>query len=680
MKFGNTIVTAAIIGVILLIIIPLSPFFLDVFLVLNIALSLVILLTSMYTKESLEFSIFPSLLLIVTLYRLALNIASTRLILGNGGEAGQVIKTFGSFVIQGNMVVGFIIFVIIVIIQFIVITKGSERVAEVAARFTLDAMPGKQMAIDADLNSGLITEQQAKIRREKVQREADFFGSMDGASKFVKGDAIVSIITILINSVGGIIIGALGPEQMEFSEILQIYILATIGNGLATQIPALLVSSATGILVTRSASKDSLGSDLSSQLTGQPIALIIAGAALLFLILIPGMPKIPFLVLSIVLIVFGNILFRAKESAEIAAGEEGEEIETEGEPAEDGTGALHLLQVDPIELEFGYSIIPLADSSQGGELLSRIVAIRKQCALDIGIIIPVIRLRDNISLNPGEYVIKVRGIEVARGEVMVGSYLAMNPEGEIKDIEGIDTVEPTFGLPARWISEENRSKAELKGYTVVDSVSVLSTHLTEVLKKYSYELLGRQDVYELIENVKTGAPALVEEVIPKVVTLGEVQKVLANLLKEGIPIRDMVTILECLGDYGQITKDRDVLTDYVRQALKRVITQKYVMDNRLYVITLDPELEDYLAKSLQQTQFGSYLSMDPETARRVLTNLTNEAIKVSKNGFEPIVITSPVIRVHFKKFSEQTLPDLTVLSYNEIEQYVEIHGVGMVSL
>lgn len=677
MRFGDVVVTGVIIGVILLIIVPLSPFLLDVFLVLNISLSLVILLTTMYTKEPLDFSIFPSLLLIVTLFRLALNIASTRLILGRGGQAGQVIRTFGDFVIQGNLIVGFIIFLIIVIVQFIVITKGAERVAEVAARFTLDAMPGKQMAIDADLNSGIIEEQEAKARREKIQHSADFYGAMDGASKFVKGDAIVGIIIMLINAVGGILIGMTGPSRMPFGQVVEIYTLATIGDGLVSQIPALLVSTATGIIVTRNASEANMGRELTRQLSAQPLVLMMAGGALFVINLIPGMPHLPILLLSGGFFYLGYVLNRTQKSAESAA----ETIPSgQKEAGEQPQSVYALLQVDPIELDFGYGVIPLADAKQGGDLLERVVGIRKQCAQELGVIIPVVRLRDNLQLNLGEYTIKIKGMEVARGEILTEQYLAMNPGGAVDDVLGIDTIEPAFGLPAKWITAENRDRAEILGCTVVDPVSVIATHLSEVLKRHSHEFLGRQDLHGMLEHMRLSAPALVEEVTPKLLSLGEIQKVLMNLLREGVPIRDMTTILETLGDYGGITRDADMLTEYVRQGLKRTITKKFVPEGRLYAITLDAAAEDTLLKGIQLGQQGSYLVLPPDQAQKLMESLSREAARLSAKGMEPVVVTSPVVRIHLRKAVEQMLPDLVILSYQEIEGDIQIHGVGMVSL
>jgi len=677
MRFGDVVVTGVILGVILLIIVPLSPFLLDVFLVLNISLSLVILLTTMYTKEPLEFSIFPSLLLIVTLFRLALNIASTRLILSRSGQAGQVIQTFGNFVIQGNLIVGFIIFLIIVIIQFIVITKGAERVAEVAARFTLDAMPGKQMAIDADLNSGLIDEQEAKVRREKIQHSADFYGAMDGASKFVKGDAIVGIIIMLINAVGGILIGITGPVRIPFDQVAEIYTLATIGDGLVSQIPALLVSTATGIIVTRNASEANMGRDLTRQLSAQPLVLMLAGGALFVINLIPGMPHLPILLLSVGFFYLGYVLHQARKRSEAVPKTAASD---QKEAAEQPHSVYSLLQVDPIELDFGYGVIPLADAKQGGDLLERVVGIRKQCAQELGVIIPIVRLRDNLQLNPGEYTIKIKGMEVTRGEILADQYLAMNPGGAVDDVIGIDTTEPAFGLPAKWITPENRDRAEIMGYTVVDPVSVIATHLSEVLKRHSYEFLGRQDLHGMLEHLRQSAPALVEEVTPKLLSLGEIQKVLMNLLREGVPIRDMMTILETLGDYGGVTRDADMLTEYVRQGLKRTITKKFVPEGRLYAITLDAAAEDTLLKGIQHGQQGSYLVLPPEQAQKLMECLSREAARLSAQGMEPVVVTSPVVRIHLRKAVEHLLPELVILSYQEIEGDIQIHGVGMVSI
>lgn len=678
MKYGEISLAVIVICVVMLIIIPLSPAMLDFLLVVNIALSLVILLTSLYTKEPLEFSAFPSLLLITTLFRMGLNISSTRLILGNGGEAGDVIKTFGSFVIRGNIVVGFVVFLIIIIMQFIVITKGAERVAEVAARFTLDAMPGKQMAIDADMNSGLITEAQARQRRLKVQREADFYGAMDGASKFVKGDAIVSIIITVINSVGGMIVGVLMGD-MDISRVISVYTLATVGDGLASQIPALLISTAMGITVTKAASETSLGVNVTKQLFSQPTVLIITGCVVCVMSLIPGLPSLALIIIGAVFIFLG-VSIRKAETDEMQEITEKEEIDREADEIRKPENVYSLLQVDPIELEFGYGIIPLADAGQGGDLLDRVVMIRRQCALEMGLVVPVVRLRDNIQLRPNEYVIKIKGNEVARSEVMPDYFLAMNPGDVDEDIEGIDTVEPAFGLPAKWITKSMRDKAEVLGITVVDISSVISTHLMEVVKKYGHELMGRQEVQSIVDMVKETNPALIEEVIPKLISIGDLQKVLANLLKEGIPIRDMVTIIETIGDWAAITRDVDVLTQYVRQALKRTITNKYFPDARAEVITLDPKVEQIIADGIRETETGSYLSIEPESIQKILEGIKKQIEPLLEQGIQPVLLTSPMIRIYVKRIADQVYEGTTVLDYNEIEQSVQLQSVGMVEI
>lgn len=678
MKFGDIAISIIVLIVVLLIIIPLSPILLDILLIINITASLMILLFTLYTKQPLEFSTFPPLLLIITIYRLALNISSTRLILGSGGKAGKVIETFGSFVIGDNVVVGVIIFLIIVIIQFIVITKGSERVAEVAARFTLDAMPGKQMSIDADLNAGAISEQEAREKREKIQREADFYGAMDGASKFVKGDAIVSIIIVAINCIGGIIIGMTGSRGMDIGQIVQIYILATVGNGLVSQLPALMVSTASGIIVTRAASDNNLGQDLIKQITQQPLVMMITGGIIAMLSLIPGLPKIPIILVGVMFIWLGYILITSKKQENIIT--EDENLEQLAKEARKPENIMSLLQVDLIEMEFGYSIIPLADSSKGGDLLDRIVMIRRQCALDLGIIVPSIRLRDNIQLEPDEYLIKIKDVEVARGKVMINHYLAMNSSNSEEEIEGVPTKDPAFGLPAMWINDREREKAESLGYTIVDPPSVIATHLTEVIKKYSYEFVGRQQVQTLLDNLKESYPSLVEDVVPKLISLGDLQKVLSNLLREGIPIRDMVTIIETLGDYAPVTSDTALLTEYVRQSLKRAITKRFIADNKAKVITLDPSLEQLIADNIQHTEQGSYLSLEPHIIQEIFQSLKKAVEKVVAFGIQPIVLTSPQIRAHFKRLTEQLTEDLIVLSYNELERNVEIHSGGVVSI
>ncbi|MDN5314246.1 MAG: flagellar biosynthesis protein FlhA [Clostridiales bacterium] len=678
MKFADILIAGVVFVVIILIIVPLSPVFLDFLLVVNISLAVTVLLLSLFTKEALDFSVFPPLLLILTLFRLSLNISSTRLILGNNGEAGAVIKTFGGFVIGGNIVVGVIIFAIIIIIQFLVITKGSERVAEVAARFTLDAMPGKQMAIDADLNSGLIDEQQAKVRRSKIQREADFYGAMDGASKFVKGDAIVSILVTIINIVGGIVIGMM-TSDLAIEEVIAKYTLATVGDGLVSQIPALMISTATGIIVTRAASEDNLGAEISSQLFSQPTVLYAAGVIITALSLIPGLPKLPIWMIGIFMVVLATIIRRNILNAQAvpAADTAVEEIARESRKPEN---VVSLLGVDPIELEFGYGLIPLADANQGGDLSDRVVMIRRQCAMDLGLIIPGIRLRDNVLLKTNEYVVRIRGEEIARGEIMADHYLAMNAEESRLPIKGIETVEPAFGLPALWISRSEREKAELAGYTIVDPPSVLATHLSELLKRHANELLDRQQVQTLVDNLKQSQPALVDEVIPKLFTLGEVQKVLSGLLREGVSIRDMGTILETLSDYSGATRNPDMLIEYCRQRLKRTISKRFVGDGIARVITLDPQLEQLIIERLRQTEQGSFVALSPDQIQKLLHNLRSALERMMSVGINPVVLTSPAVRPHFKKMVEQMSPELAVLSYNEIDAAIEIHAEGMVSI
>lgn len=675
MKFGDLIVAFGIIGIIIIIIIPIPSWTLDILLSLNISLSLLLLLISMYTDDVLQISIFPSLLLISTVYRLALNISTTRSILKDG-EAGKVIETFGEFVIQGDIVVGFIVFLIIIIVQFIVITKGAERVAEVAARFTLDAMPGKQMAIDADLNSGLITEEEAKKRRKEIQRYSDFYGAMDGATKFVKGDAIAGIIITIINIIGGLIIGMVSKD-LTFQESLQKYTLLTVGDGLVSQIPALLISTATGLVVTRAASESNLGRDMINQLFGSNSTLMfIISAVLILMGLFTPLPLPTYLTLAII---FGFLGYTMKRQIREVVDEEPIQ-ETEAEELRKPENVMSLLKVDDIELEFGYGLIPLADVNQGGDLLDRIVMIRRQIAMDLGLVVPIVRLRDNIQLNPNEYVIKIKGVEVSKGEVFFDHYLAMDPGTAEGEVEGIDTVEPAFGLPAKWISDKEREKAEVLGYTVVDPPSVIATHLTEIIKERSYELIGRQDVKLLIDNVREEYPAVVDELIPKVLTLGEVQKVLSNLLREQISIRDMVTILETLADYGPITRDTDLLTEYVRQRLSGYITNKYVGNNELNVVTLDTEVEEIIMNSISKTETGSYLSMEPKNAQKILNSTLKTVQGLTSIGEQPIVITAPIVRFYFKRLTEQITRDLIVLSYNEIESSVEVHSVGMVNI
>ena len=637
MKLGDITMAIMAIVIIIMMVIPLPAALLDLLLVFNITFSLVILLISMNTEKPLDFSIFPSLLLIATLLRLSLNVSSSRLILLNG-YAGKVIESFGNFVVKGNPLVGFIIFAIIVIIQFVVITKGAERVAEVAARFTLDAMPGKQMSIDADLNAGIISESEAQNRRLEIQREADFYGAMDGASKFVKGDAIAGIIIVIIDIIGGLITGIVF-QGLDFTEALNRYTLLTVGDGLVSQIPALLISTATGIIVTKAASSGHLGQDLLRQLTSYPKLLLLSAGALGLFAIIPGLPFFPFMALAGTLGYMGISLDRASKQKE----EEVELLEREREIDEmrKPENIYSLLQVDPIEVEFGYNIIPLADTNQGGDLLDRVVMIRRQCALDLGLVVPMIRLRDNIQLNPNEYLIKIKGVEAARGELRTDSFLVMNPTGGPIEIDGIETREPAFGLQARWISSDKKEQAELKGYTIVDASSVLATHLTEIIKRYAHELLGRQEVNNLLDNLKNLYPALVDEVVPKIISIGELQKVLSNLLKENVPIRDLVTILETLGDYATLTKDTDMLTEYVRQRLKRVITERFVTAQSAKVITLDKDVEELILGSIRQDDQGSYLAIEPSFVLKIRSSLAKLVNNLSMKGITPIVLTSP---------------------------------------
>ncbi|MDF2928228.1 flagellar biosynthesis protein FlhA [Anaerospora sp.] len=676
LKYSDILVAVAIITIVVMMIIPLPTFLLDLFLSFNITFSLIIVMVAIYNTEPLDFSVFPSLLLITTLFRLALNVSSTRLILLEG-YAGEVITAFGNFVVGGNAVVGFIVFVILIIIQFIVITKGAERVAEVAARFTLDAMPGKQMSIDADLNAGLISDSDARLRRKKIQREADFYGAMDGASKFVKGDAIAAIIIIIINIVGGFIIGMV-QRNMELTQALQAYTLLTVGEGLVNQIPALLISTATGLMVTRAASESNLGHDIATQILTNPRMFFIAGGVLLLLGLVPGLPGFPFFVLGLSGIGIGYVL---KKTAQSQADEQVNQLEQkEMEEVRKPENIVALLQVDPMELEIGYSLIPIVDVSQGGDLLDRVVMIRRQCALELGLIVPTIRIRDNIQLKPNIYVIKLRGVEIAKGELMLDHYMAMNPGTVFDEIQGIATVEPAFGLPALWIQESLREQAELSGYTVVDPVSVLATHLTEVIKSHADEILGRQEVQTLVDAVKQNNPAVVDEVVPSLLSLGDIQKVLANLLRERVSIRDMVTIMETLGDYGSLTKDTELLTEYVRHALSRQISKQHVQNNTLTCLTVDPQLENTINGAVQRTEQGSYVALEPQVMQAIVASLSSELPKLTNLGYQPLVLTSPAVRMHFRKLTERVAPNLTVLSYAEIEPKIEVQALGMVKL
>ncbi len=678
MNFKGATFSVFAIVIVLSMILPIPPNLLDVLIAINLSLALVIFLNSINIKEALDFSVFPSLLLFTTLLRLALNISTTRQILTGQGENVRIVYTFGNFVIGSNIVVGVIIFFIIIIIQFIVITRGAERVSEVAARFTLDAMPGKQMAVDADLNAGIITEEEARERRKKIQKEADFYGAMDGASKFVKGDAIAAILITFINALGGLIIGV-AMRGEDVTEAIQKYLLLSVGDGIAAQIPALLISTATGIVVTKAADESKLSESLIKQLFEfHPKVLYTVGGVLAALALIPTMPKLPLFFLSGSMIAMG---FKMSNSLKKIESIEEKQIEQkEVEELKKPENVVNLLYVDPIEVEFGYGIIPLADKDQGGDLLERVVMIRRQLALELGIIVPTIRLRDNMAFKPYEYRINIKGVEVARAELMSDSLLAINPGFVTEQIEGIPTKEPAFGLDALWISSSMKERAEMAGYTVVDLPSVIATHLTEIIRRHAHEFLTRQDVQKLIDNVKEVNPVVVDELIPKLMTVGEVQKVLANLLKERISIRDMVTILETLADWAPTTKDTDVLTEYVRQAMARYITKKYVSGNVLEAVTLSPEVEEMIMNSTQKTEQGSFLNLPPDYVQKLINNLSNILEKLVSMSAQPIVICSPIVRIYFRRLIENIFPDVVVLSYNEILPSVQIKTVGMVEV
>lgn len=677
MKTKDLVVLAGVIGIVMMMILPIPTWLLDVLLIVNISLAMIILLIAMNTKEALEFSIFPAMLLITTLFRLALNISTTKLILGQG-DAGSVVATFGSWIAGGQIAIGFVVFLILVVVQFIVITKGSERVAEVGARFTLDAMPGKQMSIDADLNAGLINEHQARERRSKIEREADFYGAMDGASKFVKGDAIASIIILLINLVGGFIIG-MTVHGMAFADALSTYSVLTIGDGLVSQIPALLISTAAGLIVTRASSEGNLADDITSQLFSYPKLLyIVAGVITLLGIFTP----IHFLTTFplAILLVFAARKMQSNLNLKVVEAEQQQE-EQQIEEVRSPESVINLLQIDPIEFEFGYGLIPLADTQQGGDLLDRIIMIRRQCALELGLVVPVIRIRDNIQLKPNEYVIKIKGNVVGGGELLLNHYLAMSPGFDDDSITGIETLEPAFGLPALWIDELTKERAELSGYTVVDPPSVVATHLTELIKKHCHELLGRQETRALIDNLRENYPVLVDDLIPSVLAVGDVQKVFVKLLREKISIRDMVTIFETLADYGTYTKDPDVLTEYVRQALSRQITQQFTSQGEtLRVITVGPNLEKKIAESVQQSEQGSYLALDPVSTQSMYQKMNEQVNRLLQMGQQPIVLTSPAIRMYLRQVIERTMQDIPVLSYSELEPNVEIQSVGVVNL
>jgi flagellar biosynthesis protein FlhA len=663
--------------IVAMLIIPLPTWLLSVLLIINITLALLVLLTAMNMTEPLQFSVFPSLLLLLTLFRLGLNISTTRAILTHG-DAGGVVDTFGSFVVGGNLIVGLVVFLILVIINFIVITKGSERVSEVAARFALDAMPGKQMSIDADLNAGMISEQQARERRENVSREADFYGAMDGASKFVKGDAIAGIIIVLINLIFGIIIGVL-QQGMTLADAASHFSQLTVGDGIVSQVPALIISTATGIVVTRSTSNGSLGEEVTAQLLNFPKMLYVTGATILLLGLFTPINDILTIPIAGLLFIGGYRFTHLPETGKEPI-EDMEEQEVSDE-LKSPESVVNLLSMDPIEFEFGYGLIPLVDTNQGGDLLDRIVMIRRQLAIELGMVIPVVRIRDNIQLQPNEYRLKIRGNVMANGELLLDHYLAMSPGTDDDVIVGIDTVEPSFGLPAKWITEDMKEEAEILGYTVVDPPSVVSTHITEIIKTNAYDLLGRQETKQLIDHLKEQYPILVEEVTPNPLSIGEVQKVLAKLLKENISIRNLPVIFETLADFGKVTSDSDVLAEYVRQALARQITNQYLQSNEsLKVVTLSGKVEKTIADGVQQTEHGNYLAIDPIVSQSILESIAKQVEQVSIMEQTPIILCSPAVRMYVRQLTERYFPQIPILSYNELETNVEVQSVGVVNV
>ena len=676
MKKADVGVAAYLLAAFIMLIVPIPSQLLDVLLACNIAVSFTIMFGCMFANEVLQMSYFPTILLFTTVFRIALNVSSTRLILTTG-DPGNVVETFGQYVGGGDLIVGCIVFIILIVVQFMIINKGSERVAEVTARFTLDAMPGKQMAIDADLNTGAITDAEAKKRREKIQEESSFFGSMDGAVKYVKGDATAGLIITAVNLVGGIAMGMV-RQGMELNDALNQFTILTIGDGLVSQIPSLLISLSTGILVTKGSKDADFGTVLIRQLFGVPKVLYLVGAVLIMLGIVTPLNPIIFVGLGAAFIVVGRVIAGTIETAQIE-----QEVDVEEAAAEEirqPENVTSLLQVDPIELEFGYGIIPLADVNQGGDLLDRVVMIRRQIALELGTVVPIIRLRDNIQLNPNQYIIKIKGVQVSEGEILFDHYMAMNPGYVEEEITGIPTFEPSFHLPAIWITEGQRERAESMGYTVVDPPSIIATHLTEIIRQYIAELLTRQDVQNLVNNLRESNPSLVDELVPKLLGLGEIQKVLQNLLQEGISIRDLLTIFETLADYASTTRDTDILTEYVRQSLKRAISNKFFPANETTsVVTLDPKLEQEIMGSVKQTEQGAYLTLDPAKTKAIMDAVGVEVKKLEDMGRIPIVITSPIVRAYFKKLTEDYYKDLVVVSYNEVESNIELQSVGMVT-
>ena len=675
-KKNDLFIGIYLLAAVLFFIISIPSWLLDILLAINILVAMVVLFNSLFAKEVLDMASFPTMLLFTTIFRISLNVSSTKLILKNG-DAGKVVDTFGKFVGGGNLVIGIIIFIILIIVQFIVINKGSERVAEVTARFTLDAMAGKQMAIDSDLNTGAITDKEAAERRKKLQQENSFFGSMDGATKYVKGDATAGLIITGINLVGGIVMGMV-YGGLSINDALSKYTILTIGDGLSSQIPSLLISLATGILVTKASSDGELGDEIVGQLFSMDRVLIMVGAALSVLGILTPLPWYIFVPLGAALIFYGRKLGTKAGEAKIE--ESAEQEENEAQEIRKPENVVSLLNVDPIELEFRYGIIPLADVNQGGDLLDRVVMIRRQIALELGAVVPIIRLRDNIQLNPNQYVIKIKGIQVSEGEILFDHYMAMNPGYVEEEITGIPTFEPSFHLPAIWITESQRERAESLGYTVVDPPSIIATHLTEVIRQHIAELLTRQDVQNLINNIKDNNSTLIDELVPKLMGIGEIQKVLQNLLEEGISIRDLVTILETLADHAAVTRDPDILTEYARQGLKRAISSKYFTVGEVTnVVTVDPAIEQEIMNSVKNTEQGSYLSLDPERSKKIVEALGNELKKLEDMGKNPIVITSPIVRMYFRNLAKDYYKDIIVISYNEVESNVELQSVGMVT-
>ena len=684
-RFTNNIISLMVVVIVLFLIIPLPTAVLDFLLIINIGLSIMILMITMNISEALEFSIFPSLLLVTTLFRLGLNVSTTRAILSNGGNAGTVIKNFGQLITSGNIVIGVVIFIIIVLVQFIVITKGAERVSEVAARFTLDAMPGKQMAIDADLSSGMITEQEARERRQKVQKEADFYGAMDGATKIVKGDAIMSILITLINFIGGVLIGLL-TDGGDFTTVLSTYSIATIGDGLVSQLPALMISTATGMIVTRSVSEGSLNNDVIQQFKSQPRAIMTTGIILVFLAMIPNTPHLALLAGGVVLIGAGWLISRRMEAerikeqaAERAAVASTPVMPSENEFYKDVSNVYSLITVEPIEMEFGYSLIPMVDENHGGKLINRIVIFRRQYAQDMGFVIPSIRLHDGSALGTNQYVIRIKGEEVARGEILVDYYLALEPSNPLGEIDGIETVEPAYGIPSRWILPENKEMAEIYGYSVITPLSVMVTHLSEVVKRHAHELLGRAEVMQLVENLKRTAPELVEEAVPGIISYATLEKILRALLREGVPIKDLGTILEAAVDAMSQNRDVDAVVEHIRAALSRTITRRFCDNGQLRVITLDAEVEKKIIACLTRNDQGVYLAMGPDLMQLIVTQLGEHIRKFNDLSQTPILLVSQVIRGYFSKMITQFYPNLYVLAFNEITNNVQIQAIGNIT-